>query len=50
MGDMADYLIEQGEDAYFAHLAGDCDQQCPCQYCAEDERKKQNRKNVRKEK
>lgn len=37
MGDMADYLIEQGQDAYDAHLRGECDG--PCQYCEQEERK-----------
>jgi len=31
MGDIADYLIEQGEDQYFAHLRGECEDICP--YC-----------------
>ena len=34
MGDIADYLIEQGEDMWIAHLAGNCFEDCI--YC-EDE-------------
>ena len=37
MGDMADHLIEQGMDSYFAHLHGDCDTDGPCQECEERE-------------
>ena len=33
MGDMADYLIEQGQDAWDAHLLGTC--WGGCQYCKE---------------
>jgi hypothetical protein len=35
MGDMADFNIEQGEDAWIAHLAGECFGPCP--YCAEED-------------
>jgi hypothetical protein len=35
MGDAADYWTEQGEAAYFAHLAGQCDDFCI--YCAEED-------------
>ena len=31
MGDIADALTEEGETAWFLHLAGDCDDWC--QYC-----------------
>ena len=37
MGDMADYLTEQGEDMWFAHLNGECDREEECQYCLEEE-------------
>ena len=36
MGDMADQLIEDGQQGWWAHLAGDCEYRCP--YCEEDER------------
>jgi hypothetical protein len=39
MGDAADYYTEQGQDAYFAHLAGDCDGFCI--YCVEEENAKE---------
>ena len=35
MGDMADWLTEQGEDAHNAHLTGQCDGWC--QYCREQD-------------
>ena len=35
MGEMADYLTEQGEDELSMHLAGVCDG--PCQYCESEE-------------
>lgn len=34
MGDMADYDIEQGEDMWFAHLSGNCFEDCI--YCEEE--------------
>jgi len=34
MGDAADYDIEQGEDMWFAHCAGNCFEDCI--YCEED--------------
>ena len=50
MGDMADWLIEQGEDEWFAHLANDCGQYGPCQYCEEPKLKRRPvKKGVRKE-
>jgi len=45
MGDIADYLTEQGEDMWFDHLAGHT--QFPsddCPYCLEDEYKKEKKK------
>ena len=36
MGDIADYVIEQGMDHWHAHLAGDCGPD-PCQYCEKEE-------------
>ena len=36
MGDVAEYLTEQGEAAWIAHLNGDCDG--PCQECEAEER------------
>lgn len=36
MGDAADCVIEEGMDAYNKHLAGTCDSDDPCQYCADD--------------
>jgi hypothetical protein len=38
MGDMADYYIEQGEDMWFAHLNGNCLQDCI--YCEEEDTEK----------
>ena len=35
MGEMADDSIENGMDAWFAHLGGNCDYYCP--YCPNDE-------------
>ena len=35
MGDMADYDIEQGEDMWYAHLHGDCFEDCI--YCEDEE-------------
>ncbi len=35
MGDMADDLIESGEDMWFAHCAGNCFEDCI--YCEEEE-------------
>lgn len=35
MGDMADDDIEQGEDMWFAHIIGDCFEDC--RYCREKE-------------
>lgn len=35
MGDIAEYLIEQGEDAWIAHQLGQCDDLC--QYCHEED-------------
>jgi hypothetical protein len=32
MGEMADWINEQGADEYDAHLRGDCEYGCP--YCA----------------
>lgn len=34
MGDMADYLIEQGENMWLAHIANDCLEDCI--YCEND--------------
>lgn len=42
MGDAADALIEDGEAAWFAHLAGECGQDGPCQYCIEEEIEEEN--------
>ena len=36
MGDMADYLTEQGEDGWLRHLAGQCGPDL-CQYCEEEQ-------------
>ena len=36
MGDMADWNIDQGLDSWWAHKAGECDCDGPCQYCDED--------------
>jgi len=40
MGDIADDLIDSGQDAYWAHLQGDCDTLEECQYCRDEERKR----------
>ena len=46
MGDMADYYTEQGQDAWFAHLAGQCGpDRCP--YCEKEETEKKKEKNVK---
>jgi len=37
MGDIADDLIEQGEDMYFDHLAGYPNFPDRCPYCEEEE-------------
>ena len=34
MGDMADHLTEQGQQAYWEHLDGRCDGPCP--YCEKE--------------
>jgi len=36
MGDMADALTEQGQNAWWAHQHGDCGDDY-CQYCEEEE-------------
>lgn len=41
MGEMADWLIEQGEDAHAAHCAGQCDG--PCADCEHEARQAQRR-------
>jgi len=37
MGDMADWINEQGQHAFDAHNLGDCDGDCP--YCEEEQDK-----------
>lgn len=41
MGDMADYIIDQGLDEWLRHLAGLCGEYCDCQYCREEEQNKE---------
>jgi ribonuclease HI len=41
MGDIAEHLNEQGQEAYDAHLRGECGQDGPCQYC-EEKKPKEN--------
>ena len=36
MGDIADYLTEQGETAWFLHISGQCGED-PCPYCEDEE-------------
>lgn len=45
MGDMADYLIEQGMDALAQHEAGGCDG--PCQECDAEEKEQKARLRAR---
>jgi len=47
MGDIADGLIEDGETAWFLHLAGHCGQDGPCQYCHGEETMKQKAKEAK---
>lgn len=39
MGDMADYLIEQGQQQEWEHAAGQCEG--PCNLCEEEERQRE---------
>lgn len=46
MGEMADWIIENGEMELIAHQQGDCDGWCP--YCDEEETKKKKKPPQRK--
>lgn len=45
---MADHLIEQGQDEYTEHLAGQCE--AFCRYCEEEEKKKRKQQRIKKQK